>query len=597
MVKQDLKEFIKNLPEKPGVYRYFNSEKTLIYVGKAKDLRKRVSSYFTRIDSLDKKTRRLVSQIEHIEYTIVNTEFDALLLENALIKENQPKYNILLRDDKTYPYILLTNERFPRVISTRKVDKTQGSYFGPYTNVKAMNTAIEVVNKVFQLRTCSYTLSERNIAEGKFKVCLEFHIGNCKGPCEGKEEEEEYNDKIKQATNILKGHIAPAKTYLRQRMLGAAELMEFEKADYFKQKLEYLERFHNNSIIVNPSIENLAVYTITSDEKYAAVNFLKIVNGSILQSKTIEIRKKLNEDDAEILLQAIFNIRETLHENAPEIVVNTPLEYPSSEVTITLPQRGDKKKLLDLSLKNSVYQLEKLNQVNAEDSSKRIMERLQKDLSLKELPDHIECFDNSNFQGTDAVSAMVCFKNAKPSKKDYRHFNVKTVEGPNDFATMYEVITRRYRRCIEEQLPLPKLIIVDGGKGQLSSAVAALANLGIYGKVPIIGIAKNLEEIFFPGDEFPIYIDKKSESLRLIQYLRDEAHRFGITHHRNKRSKSSIKSTLESIPDVGQATIDKLLKHFKSVRRIREASLDEIASVVGKAKAEKISLHFQDKPL
>lgn len=466
MAEDRIKEIIRNLPEKPGVYRYFNIHNELIYVGKAKDLRKRVTSYFSRLESLDVKTRKLVSQIENIEYTIVNTEFDALILENTLIKEHQPKYNILLRDDKTYPYILLTNERFPRVVTTRKIEKGLGTYFGPYTSVVAMNTVVELVNKVFQLRTCSYNLSEKNVSEGKFKVCLEYHIGNCKGPCEGFDNELEYLDKIKLATNIIKGNIAPVRTYFREHMQEAAAALEFEKAEYFRAKLETLDRFHKNSVVVSPSIENLAVYTIASDEKYAVVNYLKIINGQILQSKTIDIKKRLSEEDSEVLLQAIVNISEILHDESKEIVVNVGIEYPSDQMVVTLPQKGDKKKLLDLSLKNSVYRLEKLNQINAEDSSKRIMEKLQADLSLKDLPDHIECFDNSNFQGTDAVSAMVCFKNAKPSKKDYRHYNVKTVVGPDDFATMYEVITRRYRRCIEEKLPLPKLVIVDGGKGQ-----------------------------------------------------------------------------------------------------------------------------------
>ena len=593
MVEDRIKELIKNLPEKPGVYRYFNSNLELIYVGKAKDLRKRVSSYFSRIESLDTKTKKLVSQIDTIEYTIVNTEFDALILENTLIKEHQPKYNILLRDDKTYPYILLTNERFPRIITTRKIEKGLGAHFGPYTSIGAMNTVVELVNKIFQLRTCSYNLSEKNISENKYKVCLEYHLGNCKGPCEGLDNEAEYLDKIKLTSNILKGNIAPVRAYFREHMQEASGLLEFEKAEYYRSKLESLDRFHKNSVVVSPNIEDLSVYTISSDEKYAAVNYLRIINGLILQSKTIDIKKKLNEEDSEVLLQSIVNIRETLKDESKEIVVNVGIEYPSEEILITLPQKGDKKKLLDLSLKNSVYRLEKLNQINAEDSSKRIMETLQANLSLKELPDHIECFDNSNFQGTDAVSAMVCFKNAKPSKKDYRHYNVKTVEGANDFATMYEVITRRYKRCVEENLPLPKLIIVDGGKGQLSSAVMALTDLGIYGKIPIIGIAKNLEEIFFPGDEFPIYIDKKSEALRLIQYLRDEAHRFGITHHRNKRSKSSIKSSLEDIPDIGEATIDKLLKHFKSVRRIKDSSEKDIAEIIGDSKAKKVKEYLK----
>jgi len=588
MIDHILKDIIKDLPEKPGVYRYFNADKTLIYVGKAKDIKKRVSSYFTRIDALDVKTKKLVSQINSIEYTIVNTEFDALLLENTLIKEHQPKYNILLRDDKTYPYILLTNERFPRVTTTRKVEKNNGDYFGPYTSVGAMNTVVELVNKIFQLRTCTFNLSEKNIADKKFKVCLEYHIENCKGPCENLENEEEYLTKIKLAVNILKGNLSPVRNFFKEQMQHSAETLAFEKAAYFKQKLDLLESFHNNSVVVHPSISNVSVYTIASDEKYAVVNYLKIINGLILQSKTVDIKKKLNEEDAEILLQVITELRDSLKDKSEELITNIEFSHPLDTLKITLPQKGDKRKLIDLSFKNSAYRLEKLNQLNAEDSSKRILETLQKDLSLKELPLHIECFDNSNFQGTDAVSAMVCFKNAKPSKKDYRHYNVKTVTGPDDFATMYEVISRRYKRTLESNQELPHLIIVDGGKGQLSSAVMALTDLGLYGKIPIVGIAKNLEEIFFPGDKYPIYIDKRSESLRLIQYLRDEAHRFGITHHRNKRSKSSIKSILDNIPDIGQSTKDKLLKHFKSISKIKEASEVEIAEIIGASKAEKI---------
>jgi excinuclease ABC subunit C len=591
MVSDSLKEQVQQLPDTPGVYRYFNAENELLYVGKAKSLKKRVGSYFARFDTLDVKTRRLVTLIHHLEYTVVPTEFDALILENHLIKQHQPRYNILLKDDKTYPYVCVTDERFPRVVTTRRKDEYKGTYYGPFTSVGAMNTVVDHITKIFQLRNCHLVLSEKSVSENKFKVCLEYHLGNCKGPCENLQTEVDYIQNIKQVHQILKGNISSARNFFREAMQEAASSLDFERAQQLKVKLDKLERFHNTSVVVSPSIEDADVFAITSNDQMAIVSYLKVLNGMVLQARNTEIKKKLDETEAEILAQVMINIRELSQSTSKEIICTIEVEYPEEGVVITVPQRGDKRKLSELALKNAVSRLQKYAGDAKDERGKRIMETLKKDLYLQELPDHIECFDNSNFQGTDAVSAMVCFKNARPSKKDYRHFNVKTVVGPDDFATMIEAVTRRYKRLLEENAPLPKLIVIDGGKGQLSAACEALQGLQLYGKIPIIGIAKNLEEIFFPGDQFPIYIDKKSESLRLIQFMRDEAHRFGITHHRKKRSKSSLHSSLENIPDVGEATIEKLLKAFKSVKRIKEASLKDLAKIIGDSKAEKVH-HF-----
>jgi excinuclease ABC subunit C len=587
-------EMLKNLPDKPGIYKFFDGEGVLIYVGKAKDIRKRVSNYFQKLIYLDSKTRRLVSQIKDIQYTIVNTEIDALLLENSLIKSHQPKYNILLKDDKTYPYILVTNERFPRVLSTRSLEKGNGTYYGPYTSVKVMNYVIELIRKLYSLRTCTYILSEKNIEQKKFKICLEFHIGNCKGPCEGFEAEEDYNRKIEQSHHILRGNIHLSKQMLKAQMNKASEEMDYEKAHQLKSKLDLLEKFQGSSMIVNPKITDVDVLTILSEEKTAVVNYLKVHNGTIIQTKTIEVKKKLEETDEEILGLALLNINEGMENISSEIISNIFFSFPSEVININVPLIGDKKKLVDLSLKNISYYLSKLRS-NQEDPEDRILTTLQKDLQLSALPDHIECFDNSNLQGTSPVAAMVSFKNGKPSKKDYRHFNIKTVVGANDFDSMYEIVYRRYKRCLEENLPLPKLIIVDGGKGQLSAACNALKDLGIYGKSPIIGIAKRLEEIFFPGDTEPVYIDKKSESLRLIQFIRNETHRFAITFHRNKRSQNPLKSELNKIEGIGEKTFHKLLNEFKTVSNIRNASIEAIANIIGLKKAETVIKNLEIK--
>ena len=588
---------ISKLPDNPGVYRYYNTSGELIYVGKAKSLKKRVASYFNKSANLNRKTLRMVSEINQIEVTLVNSEFDALLLENTLIKQNQPKYNILLKDDKTFPYICVSNERFPRVYSTRKMIPSKGDYYGPFTSVKAMNNVLRLINHIFTLRTCRLDLSEDNIANRKFKICLEYHIGNCKGPCEGLQSEADYLRDVEQARNILKGNLNLPKTYFKERMQEAAGILAFEKAQQFKEKLDSLDRFHSKSLVVNPKILDIDVFGIVSDEKFAFVNYLRVKNGTIILSKTTEIKKKLNETDEEILSLLLVEMRDQYHSEAREIVTNKPLTLETDKVHIHVPQRGDKKKLVALSLKNAFYhKKEKYESLeNVKGKENRVLKQLQSDLQLKELPTHIECFDNSNIQGTNPVASMVCFRMGRPSKKDYRHFKIKTVVGPDDFASMTEVVKRRYKRLQEEGLPLPKLIVIDGGKGQLNAACQALTELDLYGEIPIIGIAKRLEEIYYPEDSFPLHIDKKSESLRLIQKLRDEAHRFAITFHRDLRSKNSFQYELETIKGIGKSTTDILLGKFKSIHNIQNADKETLISLVGKAKTALILDHFQQK--
>lgn len=586
-----------SLPDLPGVYKYYNSENELIYVGKAKSLKKRVGSYFVKSLGLNYKTKRMVKEIRKIEITIVDNEFDALLLENNLIKKTQPKYNILLKDDKTYPYLLLTNEPFPRIYPTRKLIPGKGNFFGPFASVKAMNNVLDLIRNIFTVRTCRLDLGPSKIKEQKYKVCLEYHLGNCLGPCEGLQSEPDYLIEIEQAKNILKGNMTIAKAYFKKQMQEAAENLAFEKAQYFKNKLDLLEKYHAKSLITTPTISNLDVFGIETDEKTAYVNYLKIKNGSVIITKTVELRKKLDESEAELLLTAIIRLRDQFNSDAQEIIANIPLEEEFEGFNFAVPKIGDKKKLIDLSLKNArYYKKEKLlASGDVSDKKFRVLKQLQSDLSLKDMPDHIECFDNSNIQGTNPVASMVCFLNGKPAVKEYRHYHIKTVEGPNDFASMTEVVGRRYRRIIEEEKPLPKLIVIDGGKGQLSSAVEALKELEIYGKVAIIGIAKRLEEIYFPEDQFPIHIDKKSESLRLIQRIRDEAHRFAITFHRQVRSKNAFGSILTDIEGIGDNTAEKLLSKFKSLKKIREATLEEISSIVGRDKAEKVYNALKEK--
>lgn len=579
-----------SLPDQPGVYKFFNSESELIYVGKAKSLKKRVSSYFVKGQGINHKTRRMVREIQRIEITLVDSEFDALLLENNLIKKTQPKYNILLKDDKTYPYLVLTKEHFPQIYPTRKLIPHRGTYFGPFASVKAMNNVLELIRSIFTIRTCKLDLSPEKINEGKYKVCLEYHIGNCLGPCEGKQKESDYLQDIEQAKHILKGNLGIAKSYFREQMQKAAENLAFERAQYFKDKLDLLEKYQSKSMVVNPAIKDLDAFGMVTDEKNAYVNYLKVKNGAIIITKTVELKKRLDESDTELLLTAIVRLRDQFNSDAEEIIVNIPFEENYEGLNINVPKIGDKKNLIELSLKNAKYykQEKLLASGEVKDKKFRVLKQLQSDLSLQEMPDHIECFDNSNIQGTNPVASMVCFLNGKPAVKEYRHYHIKTVEGPNDFASMTEVVGRRYKRLLDEEKPLPKLIVIDGGKGQLSSAVEALKKLEIYGKVPIIGIAKRLEEIYFPGDQYPVHIDKKSESLRLLQRIRDEAHRFAITFHRNVRSKKAFGSQLTEVEGIGKQTAERLLKHFKSVKKIKEASEEEIGSIIGQAKAQKL---------
>jgi len=579
---------VNKLPDQPGVYTFYDEERTLIYVGKAKSLKKRVGSYFNRSTSTSRKTLKMVSEIRKIEFTIVNSEFDALLLENSLIKKNQPKYNILLKDDKSYPYILLTQERFPRILPTRRMIPGSGRYFGPFASVKAMNNILELIRNLYTIRTCYYDLSEENIQSGKFKVCLEYHIGNCKGPCENLQSEEDYNRDIEQATNILKGNLGVARTYFKEKMQEAATNLEFEAAQMYKEKNELLSKYRAKSLVVNPQIGDTDVFTIVSDEKVAFINYLKSNNGAIVLTKTVEVKKKLDESNEEILSLMIVELRERYLSNTQDLLTNLEIPIEIEHVNITIPKIGDKRKLVDMSIKNALfYKKERYNQIEgAKQKENRVLAKLRDDLRLQNLPMHIECFDNSNMQGTNPVASMVCFKNGRPSKKDYRKFNIKTVVGPDDFGSMYEIVHRRYQRLQTEELPMPDLIVIDGGKGQLNAACNALKDLDLYGSIPTVGIAKRLEEIYTPEDPYPLHIDKKSESLKLLQRCRDEAHRFAITFHRQKRSIAALRTGLEEIPGVGKKTAMSLLKQFKSVKKIREANEADLADLIGPAKAK-----------
>jgi len=585
---------LKTLPDSPGVYQYYDKEDKILYVGKAKNLKKRVASYFTKTHE-NAKTRILVKKIVTIKHIVVNTETDALLLENNLIKKYQPRYNIMLKDDKTYPWICIKKERFPRVFMTRRVIKDGSEYFGPYTSVRTVKVLLDLIRELYPLRTCKYDLSKEKIDAGKYKVCLEYHLGNCKGPCENFQSEENYNEAIKAIRNIVKGNFKESLEKFQEMMMGFAEKMEFEEAQKVKEKLDLLSNYQAKSTIVNPSINNVDVFSIISDESYGYVNFFKIANGSIIQSHTTEIKKKLDETDAEILSLAIVEIRQRFNSMSKEVYVPFKVDLGDT-VKVTVPKLGDKKRIIELSERNAkYYRQEQFKQIKIADPDrhvKRIMAQMQKDLRLSEEPTHIECFDNSNIQGTHPVAACVVFKDGKPSKKEYRHYNIKTVEGPDDFASMEEVVFRRYKRLLAEDEPLPQLIVIDGGKGQLSSALKSLDLLGLRGKIAIIGIAKRLEEIYYPGDPIPMYLDKKSESLKIIQFLRNEAHRFGITLHRNKRSKSAIQSELEQIPAIGKQTITSLLRKFKSAKRVKNATFEELKAVVGDARAKKVFKYF-----
>lgn len=582
---------IQTLPDSPGVYQYFDKDDKILYVGKAKNLRKRVSSYFNKIHDTA-KTNVLVKKIASIKHIVVPTETDALLLENNLIKKFQPRYNVLLKDDKSYPWICIKKEPFSRIFSTRKVIKDGSEYFGPYTNFKTVYTLLDLIKEIYQLRTCNYDLSKANIISGKYKVCLEYHIGNCKGPCEGHQSLEDYQQNINAIREILKGNFKESLKDFKILMQKLAAEMRFEEAQQIKEKIEILESYQARSTIINPKIGNIDVFSIVSDESMAYINFIQISHGAIVRSHTMDIKKKLDEDDKTLLELAIVELRERFNLKSKEIIV--PFEIDLGEnIKITVPKLGDKKQILDLSERNAkFFRLDQLKQIKIVDPDRhinRIMSQMKKDLHLPQEPRHIECFDNSNIQGTNPVAACVVFKDGKPSKKDYRHFNIKTVEGPNDFASMEEVVYRRYKRLLHENQPLPQLIIIDGGKGQLSSALKSLDDLGLRGKIAIIGIAKRLEEIYYPGDSIPLYLDKKSETLKIIQHLRNEAHRFGISFHRDKRSKNALQTSIESIPGIGEKTMITLLKHFKSVKRLSEASEKEISTIIGPSKAKKIT--------
>ena len=619
------------LPNNPGIYKFFDKNNSLIYIGKAKDIRKRVSSYFSSLKGgkrgVNWKTQKLINQIDHVEYTIVDNEFDAFLLENNLIKKHQPKYNIQLKDDKSYPYICVTNERFPRVFSFRNIHikPPNGTFYGPYSSVRTMNTILELINSIYQLRTCKYNLSEQNVKKKKYKVCLEYHIGNCKGPCEGLQSEKEYNEHILQIKSILRGHFTKALSFLKSQMQKAAKEFKFEKAQQYKEKLELLNKYQSRSLVVNQKIYDLDVFTIISNQRFAYINYLKVVKGRIVNTKTIEVKKKLNETDAEILAFVIIETitpapfldhqinkdesQEKYFSN--EIITNIPVEIPVSS-----PKRGDKKKLIELSLKNACFfQNEKQQNRSTGNDQTKILKKLQKDLRLKSLPTHIECFDNSNIHGKNAVASMVCFKNGTPSKKDFRHFNIKSVTTPDDVASMKEIVYRRYnsppnsppnrrngetekrgRQVTDSSIhrftdsggyrgAVPQLIIIDGGKGQLNAATEALKSLELYGQIAIIGIAKKLEKIYFPGDNIALHIDKRSETLKLIQKIRNEAHRFAIQFHRKKRSKTQISPSLIKIDGIGDKSMEKLLARFKSPKKIKQASLEELVEIVGWQKA------------
>lgn len=586
---------LKTLPSEPGVYRYYDKKGEILYVGKAKNLKNRVLTYFNK-SQIGYKTRMMVSKIVRLETTVVNSEYDALLLENNLIKEYQPFYNILLKDDKSYPWICIKKEPFPRIFLTRNVIKDGSEYYGPYAKVKQAKTLIEVIKNIYKLRTCSLNLAPEKIKEGKYKVCLEYHIKNCAGPCEGLETEEEYAQKLNAIRGIIKGEFKAAREYLEAEMYNYAAKLEFENAQQSKEKLQILENYQTHTTIVSSNINDVDVFGIISDEAAAYVNYFKIKNGSIIQSYTTEIKKMLDETDEEILEEALIEIRNKFNSTSTEIFLPFHLNIEIPHVKLIVPKLGDKKRIVELSEKNAMeYRVEKLKQVQIVDPERhtnRIMAEMKKLLRLPEEPRHIEGFDNSNIQGTNPVSACVVFKDGKPSKADYRIFHVKTVEGPNDFATMEEVIYRRYSRLLDEGEPLPQLILIDGGKGQLSSAVKSLKLLGLYGKISIIGIAKRLEEIFFPEDPVPLYLDKKSETLKVLQRVRDESHRFGVKHHRTRRKNSTIKSELEEIPGVGEKTIQQLLSKLKSVKRIKEASLETLEEILGKSKAKAVWEHF-----
>lgn len=596
---EHIKAILEGIPNEPGVYQFFDKNEKIIYVGKAKNLKKRVYSYFSKDIFESGKTAIMVRQISDLRFIITETELDALLLENNLIKKHQPRYNILLKDDKTYPWICIKNEPFPRIFYTRRKIRDGSQYFGPYASVKMINILLDMIHRLYKLRNCNLSLTAENIQNKKFRVCLEFHVGNCLGPCEGRQSAEDYQQGIENIRHILKGNINQVIRILQDEMQTASQNLEFEKAQQIKSKLDTLEQFRSKSVIVSPVINNVDVVTIVSDENYGFANFMKVINGAILQSQTIELKKKLSETNADLITFALTELRQRFESDATEILVNVMPDTLPAGTEVSIPKIGEKKHLLSLSEKNArYYQMEKLAQydkLNPEHKTDRLMEKMKTDLRMMEQPRRIECFDNSNFQGTNAVAAMSVFVNGKAAKKEYRHFNIKTVEGPDDFASMQEVIYRRYKRALDEKQPLPQLIIIDGGKGQLNAALTGLEKLGLNKKIQTIGIAKKLEEIYYPGDSVPMYLDKKSETLKIIQQLRDEVHRFGITHHRNKRSRNFLQSEILQIPGIGNVTFEKLIIQFKSVKKIKEANAEQIAEVIGKQKAAIVVNYFNSE--
>ncbi len=601
MTNFDYKEAVKDIPHKPGVYQYWDEENTIIYIGKAKDLKNRVSSYFNK-DTLSSngKTKVLVSKIRKITFTIVDTEIDAWLLENSLIKKHQPRYNIMLKDDKTYPWLVIKNENFPRIYWTRRIIRDGSKYLGPYASISMMHTILDLIRETYPLRTCNLALTPQNIDAGKFKVCLEYQLGNCKGPCQKYQLEDDYQNNIEEIKDILNGKTSSVVKQLKDQMEQAVANLDFEAAHKLKRKFDLLDNYQSKSTVVNSSITDVDVFSIASEEKYAFVNYLKVMNGVIIQTQTLELKKRLEETDEELLSFAITEFRTRYNSTSKEVIV--PFEMgvdENSNIRFTVPKLGEKKKLLDLSQKNVQFfkrgKIDQYEKLNPEVRTERLMAQMMKDLRLNQLPRHIECFDNSNFQGSFPISAVVVFRDGKPSKKDYRFFNVKTVVGPNDFASMEEAVFRRYKRMLEEQQELPQLIIIDGGKGQLSSSVKSLKKLDIDKKVTIIGIAKRLEELYYPGDQYPMYLDKKSETLKIIQQLRDEAHRFGITAHRKKRNKVTLATELENITGIGKTSAEKLLTYFKSVKRVREATQDMLMEVVNSKQALAILDFFKQE--
>jgi len=591
-----IKQTIASLPSNPGVYKYYDATDHIIYIGKAKNLKKRVASYFNKKQHESQKTKLLVSKIKRIEFAVVDSEMEALLLENSLVKEHQPKYNILLKDDKSFPLIRITNERFPRIFPIRNPKYDGSQFFGPYTSVRVMNIVMEFIKTIYPLRNCTLNLSEDNIAEGKFKPCLEYQIGNCNAPCIGLETEEQYLNSIARIREILRGNLSEVRRELMDKMKNSAGELLFEEAEKYRLKLDALDRFKSKSTVVSHTIKNVDVFAMIFDGRQAFLTYLKVDHGMVTRTKSVEYKIQLEESKEDILSHGILAMRQRYGSDAKEVILPYTVGFSLEGVKMIVPKAGDKKKVLDLAVKNALFykkqKLDHYEKLNPGTRADRLMAQMKKDLGLKDEPRHIECFDNSNIQGAQPVSACVVFKDGKPSKKEYRHFNIKTVEGPNDFASMAEVVQRRYSRMIREQAKLPQLIVVDGGKGQLSAVVAELKDLGIYTKLAVVGIAKRLEEIYYPDDPLPLYIDKKSESLKVIQHLRDEAHRFGITHHRNRRSKETIKTALSDIDGIGTKTADVLLKKFKSVKAIKKLSVEEMSPFVGSDKAVKVVAYF-----